>query len=78
MKRTISRQQKQAVEGTCYRIKPYSSKYFALCDTCDESLVGVFVYLKGAANVVKLLTKMECGSLATHSGCNRGRHNENH
>lgn len=71
VRRTISRQQKQAVEGTCYRIEPYGDKYFALYDTRDESFVGVFVYLKGAANVVKLLVKMECESLATQSECNR-------
>ncbi len=40
--------------GTPYRIHSHG-KFFALRDTRSDSLIGIFVYLKGAGEVVRLL-----------------------
>ena len=58
--RTRSRQQEMATEGTGYRVEPYDSRAFALYEEATGDLVGVFVYLKGAAYVAKKLAALEC------------------
>jgi len=57
--RTRSRQQEMATEGTGYRVEPYDSRAFALYEETTGDLVGVFLYLKGAAYVAKKLAQLE-------------------
>ena len=57
--RTRSRQQEMATEGTGYRVEPYNSRAYALYEEATGDLVGVFVYLKGAAYVAKKLAQLE-------------------
>ncbi len=40
--------------GTPYRIESHG-RFFALHDTRSESLIGIFVYLRGVGEVVRLL-----------------------
>lgn len=57
--RTRSRQQINATEGTGYRVEPHDSRSFALYKERTGDLVGIFVYLKGAAYVAKKLSELE-------------------
>ena len=57
--RTRSRQQEMATVGTGYCVEPYNSRAYALYEEATGDLVGVFVYLKGAAYVAKKLAQLE-------------------
>jgi len=56
--RRQTKRQQQATEGTGYTVEPHDSRAFALYDR-DGSLVAVFMYLKGAANVAHRLVELE-------------------
>jgi hypothetical protein len=70
--RTRTKQQIKATEGTHYRIEPYDSRAFALFDERDETLVGVFVYLRGAAYVARKFAKLEKAIIAGVKACDEG------
>ncbi len=44
----------QITSGTPYRIDSHG-RFFALRDTRSDSLIGIFVYLRGVGEVVRLL-----------------------
>ena len=62
--RTTTRQQKKATAGTGYRVEPHDSRAFALYDERSGDLVGIFVYLKGAAYVARRLADLESAVIA--------------
>lgn len=67
-----TKRQVAATAGTHYRIEPHDSRAFALYDERDNSLVGVFVYLKGAAYVAKRFAELELAVLAGVKACAEG------
>ena len=70
--RRKTRRQRAATEGTPFRVEPHDSRAFALYDDRDGSLVGVFVYLKGAAYVAKRFAELEAAVRAAAVACTDG------
>jgi hypothetical protein len=62
--RRVTQRQAKATEGTPYRVEPHDSRAFALYDTRTGDLIGVFVYLKGAAYVARKLAELEMAVIA--------------
>lgn len=62
----------KATAGTNYIVEPHDSRAFALYDKRDDSLVGIFVYLKGAAYVAKKFTELENAVMMAAEACERG------
>jgi hypothetical protein len=62
--RRPTRQQTKATAGTGYRVEPHDSRAFALYDDRNGALVGIFVYLKGAAYVARRLAELESAVIA--------------
>ena len=56
-------QRQKATAGTGYRIEPHESRFFALYDE-DGELVGIFVYLKGAAYVARKMEELKTAVIA--------------
>ena len=73
--RRQTRNQERATAGTAYRVDPHDSRSYALYDTRTHELVGVFVYLKGAAYVARRLADLEAALSAAvehaAAGCAR-------
>jgi len=70
--RRRTQNQIKATAGTHYRIEPHDSRAFALYDERDNSLVGVFVYLKGAAYVARKFAELEAAIIEGVKACADG------
>ena len=55
----IKTKRQEKAEAGHYKIEPYDSRFYAVRDSRNGELVGVFVYLKGAAYVARKLTDLE-------------------
>jgi hypothetical protein len=59
MQRRRTKKQERATAGTGYRVEPHDSRAFALYDERNNELVGIFVYLRGAAYVARRFAELE-------------------
>jgi hypothetical protein len=67
-----TKRQIQATTGTHYRVEPHDSRAFALYDNDDGNLIGIFVYLKGAAYVARKLAQLESAVISGVKACVAG------